>query len=386
MLSIIIVHPSLNRVGGAERVCLEFIKALKEKGYNVTLVTIERTQWYLVDRGLGQRIRPTREQHLVERLPENNLLQSFLVSLLFPLMLLLLKARSGSCILVNTYGDLVESIADISYVNAIPMRIAHRFSQSGLPDSFLWRLAYVTYDVWLKLIERNQNSPIVLTNSTFMQSILKNLCGLDSKVIYPPVKICGTEPRSGQTQQRNLVVTVSRLRPGKNLGIIPQIAKIVQEVDFTIAGTTDKSSDETVSRLLQSIKALRVGNRVKLLVNQPHDKILEILSSAKVFLQTQKTEAFGIAIVEAMSWGCVPVVPRAGGPWHDILSGTQGKYGYAYENLEGAATTIGSIIANEELRKQVSVRAKKHAQDFQDLQFDHQMQKIIEALIDRKRL
>lgn len=36
-------------------------------------------------------------------------------------------------------------------------------------------------------------------------------------------------------------------------------------------------------------------------------------------------EAFGIAIVEAMSLGCVPVVLRAGGPWHDILGDTQGK-------------------------------------------------------------
>jgi glycosyltransferase involved in cell wall biosynthesis len=305
--------------------------------------------------------------------------------LLFPLMLFFLKIRSRSCILVNTYGDLVESIADISYVNAIPIRIAHRFSQSGLQDSFAWRLAYVTYDIWLKLVEGIQSSTIVLTNSTFLQGILKNLCDLDSKVIYPPVKTCGIEPRNRQTQRRNLVVTVSRFRPGKNLDIIPQIAKMVQDADFTIVGTTYKSHDHTVSRLLQSIEALGVGDRVRLLLNQSRDEISEIMFSAKVFLHTQKTEAFGMAIVEAMSSGCVPIVPKTGGPWHDILGGTQGRYGYAYENLEEAAATIRSLVANEELRNQVSARAKELAQEFHNLQFDHEIQKIIAVLIERKR-
>lgn len=43
-MSVTLIHPSLNRSGGAEKMCLEAIGALKERGYSVALYTLDEPQ------------------------------------------------------------------------------------------------------------------------------------------------------------------------------------------------------------------------------------------------------------------------------------------------------------------------------------------------------
>jgi len=117
---------------------------------------------------------------------------------------------------------------------------------------------------------------------------------------------------------------------------------------------------------------------VKLLTDQPFAKLVELLSRAKVFLRTLHHEPFGISIVEAMAAGCVPVVPRNGGPWCDILDQSQGKYGYSYQTIEEAASLVSMLLENEELRKEVSNRARLRAMDFDSAIFERKILKVVE--------
>lgn len=383
-LSVTIIHPSLNRVGGAERVCLEVIKTLTEARYRTTLVTIERTEWHFVEERFGPQTRPSEEKYILEQLPKNNLAQIILMALSYIPMLLLLRIGSKDRFIINTYGDLVESIADISYVNAIPVRIAHLFSQSGLPSSFMWHFAGQVYDFALRLVERFFAPNVTLTNSTFLQSVLEEFLNVNSTVIYPPVNISRFIPFSKQYGRKDLVVTVSRLRPGKNLDLIPRIAKRVKKADFVLIGFTDEASKETASKLADSIGALGVEDRVALFVNQPAPKLASFLASAKVFLQTQTMEGFGIAVVEAMATGCVPVVPRSGGPWCDILAQRQGVYGYSYVNTEDAARAIDTLMTDEKLRSDVSVRAIERARTFDESFFRNAFSKIFTKVCRQK--
>jgi len=43
-MSVTLIHPSLNRLGGAEKMCLEAIGALKEREYSVALYTLDEPQ------------------------------------------------------------------------------------------------------------------------------------------------------------------------------------------------------------------------------------------------------------------------------------------------------------------------------------------------------
>lgn len=91
-----------------------------------------------------------------------------------------------------------------------------------------------------------------------------------------------------------------------------------------------------------------------------------------------------MSIVEAMAAGCVPVVPREGGPWFDILDQKQGEYGYSYRSVEDAANIIRMLLENDDLREEVSARAVKRAMAFDSSVFERKILRVVEEVYSRK--
>lgn len=371
-------HPSLNKGGGAEKVCLATVRALCERGHTVKLATVDKTDWRILEKRFGQLVRPANESHLVESIPIKGLLsQAVFTTFYFLLQLLVLRKEEESALIINTYGDLVDSIADLSYVNAIPARSAHLSIET---ISFVWRMLSQTYDLALDVLDLLSPSNLLVANSHFTANCIKRYLDRDSVVVYPPVDVTRFRKGAQNSRKENVVLTVSRLRPGKNLEIIPLIAKFTQRARFLILGLADQASQSAIRTLKQAIEDHRVNDRVELLTNQPFEKLLEKYSSAKIFLQTQPTEAFGISVVESMASGDVPIVPSNGGPWLDILGQQQGKYGYSYRSAEEAAKIVEMLMENESLRVQVSDRAVQRASNFNTSNFERKILRIIETM------
>jgi glycosyltransferase involved in cell wall biosynthesis len=171
-------------------------------------------------------------------------------------------------------------------------------------------------------------------------------------------------------------MTCSQYLPTQNLTAVPKIAQLVKNANFLILGQSTTTSKGTIEELRRLTAELRVDARVELLTNQPFPRLLELLSEAKVFLRTLYHEPFGISVVEAMAAGCVPVVPRNGGPWCDILDEKQGKYGYSYRTIDEAAHFIRMLLENEHLRAEISERAQKRATDFDSAVFAMQIRHV----------
>jgi alpha-1,2-mannosyltransferase len=377
-MSVVVTHPSLNRGGGAEKVCLTVVKVLSERGYKVRLATIDKTNWRFLEERFGKLFRPSEEIYLMENMPiKGKFSQAFSTLFCFLPELLYLRLKDEHDVIVNTYGDIVDSIADISYINALPERIKYHYPQLGFSDSVVWRFVAMAYDFSLKGVDKVFSGNILLANSRFTQSVMSKYLNRDSRVVYPPVDIEKFEWAAENAARENLVVTVSRFRQGKYLEFIPIIAKLAEGTKFTIIGLADQASQSTIKGLTKKIKSLGVKDQVKLLINQPFQKLVDVLASTKVFLHTQPTEAFGISIVEAMAAGCVPVVPRDGGPWFDILSREQGKYGYAYSSLREAAEKINLLLNDERLRTEISCRAFERAKRFDHSFFERKMVEVI---------
>ena len=55
----------------------------------------------------------------------------------------------------------------------------------------------------------------------------------------------------------------------------------------------------------------------------------------------KRNEHYGISVVEAMSYGLVPVVPESGGPWEDIIE--HGRYGYGFNSVDEAVEKIKNV-------------------------------------------
>lgn len=377
-MSVVVAHPSLNRGGGAEKVCLTIVNVLREKGYKVRLATIDKTDWRFLEERFGELSRPFEEVYVMKKMPiEGRFSQAFLTLSCFLPELFYLRIKNKQDVIVNTYGDLVDSIADISYINALPERIKHYCPQLGFSDSVAWRFFAQAYDLSLKGLDKVFTGNILLTNSKYTQSAVSKYLNRDSIVVHPPVDIEKFKGAAENTNRENLVVTVSRFRRGKYLELIPMIAKLADGVEFTIIGLADQASQSTIKDLTRKIKRFGMKDRVELLINQPFQKLIHLLASAKVFLHTQSTEAFGISIVEAMASGCVPVVPRDGGPWFDILDREQGKYGYAYSSLREAAEKINLLMNDERLRTEISRRAFERAKRFDHSFFERKIVNVI---------
>ena len=132
------------------------------------------------------------------------------------------------------------------------------------------------------------------------------------------------------------------------------------------------------------ITKLNVDDRTEVLTNISSQRFLKALLTAKVFLRTLPNEPFGMSVVEAMAAGCVPVVPRDGGSWFDILDQKQGEYGYSYGSLKEAANVIKMLLENDDLRMEVSARAVKRAMDFDSSAFEKKILRIVEEVYSRK--
>jgi glycosyltransferase involved in cell wall biosynthesis len=71
------------------------------------------------------------------------------------------------------------------------------------------------------------------------------------------------------------------------------------------------------------------NNNIKILPNLRRNDVLALLSNSEVLFHPMPSEHFGIAIIEAMATGCLPVVHASGGPLEIV---DNGRYGLTYRD------------------------------------------------------
>ena len=381
-MKIAIAHPSLNACGGAELLCISLMEALKVAGNEVVIFTVERTDWILLRKIYGDITHPNKEIYLLPSLPKipSNILYSIFLLSLYTILLFILKLRGKCDLVISTCGEKIDSIADIVYFNSIPLRCVYSLSNISVKRKMYGK----ALNLFLRIIDFSGKNRLLLVNSKFNRDIIKKILGRKAQIVYPPVNLKKFHPINRRVKSENLVVVISRFLPEQNLDYVPVIAKLVPNSKFVMIGPCSTASKNTLRKINELSRKLGVRDRVKILVNQPFSKYLNALLAAKVLFRTQPYEPFSMAIVEAMAAGCVPVVPRCGGPWFDILDREEGKYGYSYGSLKEAAEKIELLLRDEGLRRSISLRAAERAEKFDASIFQKKIVDIIERFVRYK--
>jgi glycosyltransferase involved in cell wall biosynthesis len=230
----------------------------------------------------------------------------------------------------------------------------------------------------ISLFKSISYKPVIFTNSRFSASIIERFLNVKAIVLHPPVNIEKYLPLSKYIDRENIVVTISRIEPMKNLDIVIDIAKEVKEAKFLILGSIQSSSYYT--HLMRKIRMLNLEDRIKILVNVSEELKMEILKKAKIYLHPTKYEHFGIAIVEAMAAGLLPIVHKSGGPWIDIVD--RGKYGIGFRTVEEFAEAIEYIMnADGTELSELQEKAYKGSQRFSFDKFERNITRLLESLI-----
>lgn len=120
--------------------------------------------------------------------------------------------------------------------------------------------------------------------------------------VYPPVDLCRYLPLRSAPKGRR-VATVARFAPEKNLESAARIMGTVDE-RWDVVGNAVHPYQLEYHRMISGT----VGARARLLLNAAPGTIDSVLGGSRVYLHASK-ETFGIAVVEAIAAGCVPVVP-----------------------------------------------------------------------------
>ena len=382
-VKIAVEHHSLNIPGGAERLCLITIEALRNRGHNVTLVSVERTDWNLVKKNFGSVTTPNHEAYVTKARLSRNLTRMPIASLYFLTYIAqLLAGKSGGKydLTLNTFGDIINSIADLTYVH-FPLRAAVSYSQiPAFSNRSMWQTVSPIYDAVTGTMDKICPGNL-LTNSKFMQKIIQDVLRRKSIVVYPPVGVETFSSRCYRPRKNGcMVAVVASYTPKRHLDQVPVIAKNSRFAKFVVMGKADEYSLPTLKRLKYLVKDLHVENKIRFLTNVPFSELAHMLSDAKLYLHVMHNDHFGISVVEAMASGCVPIVHRSGGPWLDILDSQQGAYGYSYSNAEEAASIIDTLITDEDLRSKIASRASYRAKRFDRSVFMNKMVEVVEQI------
>ncbi len=342
-----VVHNSLSPTGGAERVCVAVIEALKERGYHVTLATVEPTDWEKVRRAWGDVVRPDEEVRL---LPFQ--VNALAIYMRLASSALIPRLRGRYDIIINTHGDMLVFDADITYMH-FPIIAVWEDSYSKYARGF-WRLYFAPYYSIQKSRMRRRSKTLLLTNSRFSAAFILRTLGRRALVVYPPVDLRFTPGEVEASRREDMVVSIGRFTLEKRHEVVVEIASRLPEYEFHIAGSTPtRASVEYYNRIRGMVEERGLRN-VHLHPNIPQRRLEELLLKAKVYLHAMPNEHFGIAVVEGMNAGLVPVVYKSGGPWFDIVE--RGRYGLGYSSVEEAVEKIRYAIRNYERLHRLAYR------------------------------
>lgn len=352
-----VVHISLNARGGAERLAVVTIKALRSMGIDVELETVEKPDMALITKAYGESAGLD-----IKKISRLDLLRK--------------DKDQQHDLTINTHGDMLpyfrenftkkNSIvychypivvnrmdpSDPTYPNTL-----HNMCFSGYPLEYSMKFFAEARSSYWKMMKNST----VLTNSEFSRESIFQEFGVDSTVIPPPVDVDTFRDAALSSDARSdSVLVVSRFHPSKKLKNAIRLAKLLKQNKIckyvTIAGNMSPADSAYFNHLNNLVTQLGLGDFVKFEVNVNLERLIELMRVAKVYFHPMPGEPFGISTVEAMSAGLIPVVPDIGGHAEFVPSK------YHFNSLDQAVEVVARALdAPESERMQISHSTQKYS-------------------------
>jgi len=357
--------PTLNVYGGGEFIAATIANTLAQNNYDVILFVNEYINQREIEKILGKRLNPNikiiAKSSLVKPKGLLDFYQTIFRSYVF---------RKKCDLWVDTYSNCIFPWTNISYIH-FPF-LNHYFYKAKFPylkSRNILPVGGLPY----ALLEKNfinYDKKLILANSRYTAQEIRRFHGIKAEVLYPPVtsNMFNNDPKIfDKNKRKNLVVTISRFSPGKELEKIPYTASLTEkEIHFAIIGRVhDRGTLLTLQRLT---RRLGLTNRIKFFLDVPKTKMKKILETAKVYFHTMVGEHFGISIVEAMATGCIPIVHNSGGAKEFVPKHLR------YNNIHEAAEKIMKEIYEWTPRKALNI--VEIAERFREENFSKEFMKL----------
>lgn len=328
ILIIGVFHPVINWCGGAEWVAINIIDTLKQHGHKVMILSDESVDQTKIMNVFRKNV--TVDAQIVfpfAFFPPTDLYNIYTDAL----RSLVLKSKCD--VIIDPYSNALLPGADVAYIHFPLLK--------RLPSNLRASYYFLPYHTFARRVKK-LNQKVIFANSKFTAEAIEESFGVCAHVLYPPVSsfISNHSELDFDKPRNDVAVTVARISKGKNLKIIPYIAKLTDKnISFLIIGLLERESKKLLDSIRKSIKKLEVSDRVKILTNVKRDQLRTILLNSKLYLHPAINEHFGVSIAEAMASGCIPIVHDSGGPREFVPEHLR------YKSIEEAAIKIEKAMS-----------------------------------------
>ena len=228
-------------------------------------------------------------------------------------------------------------------------------------------------------------SSTVLTNSEFSRRAIANAFGLENiHVLSPPIDIETFQNvaliTNGPNERNHTVVVISRIAPHKQIENAIKLAKILKDKkigkEMKIVGNLYEYFFDYYSELKQMVVGLGLADYIRFEINASLDTLIRIIRESRVYFHPMIGDHFGMAVVEAMAAGLIPVVPNKGGPSEFV------PQRYQFATLEQAAEIIAHVF--NDLPKTEQIKISKKTGKFSNSRYIEGFQRLINELIFKR--
>lgn len=341
--------------GGSEATAMWVLQALQDS-HEVTFVSASDLDWEALNIAYGTSVDPDKVSvRRAPRLPGVNSGTRWVKLQIAWFERFCHKMGKNFDLCISSYNPInfgkpgIQLIGDFSFSEVMRRRLyVHGDVSFQHRDSVLRKLYLATADLLgIRAQPLSQRGDLVLANSKWTGRQLEKYFQIpDAAVIYPPVIL----PQSSGERRRQPLgfVCLGRISPEKEVERIISILNAVRQqgylVHLTLIGHLGDSAYE------RRLAALVEQNREWITPTGFLDvkEKQELLSRNSFALHACRIEAFGIAVAEMASMGCIPFVPSTGGAG-EIISDPELQFG----TEEEAVAKIIALLDNPEKVKEL---------------------------------
>lgn len=187
----------------------------------------------------------------------------------------------------------------------------------------------------------------VITNSEYSRRAIINAFGLENiYILSPPIDIetfRNVALMANRCDERNdTILVIARIAPHKQIENAIRVARILRDNNIgkgmKIVGNLYYYFSDYYSELKQMVLGLGLTEYITFEINISLDKLLSIIQRSRVYFHPMIGEHFGMAVVEAIAAGLIPVVPNGCGPAEFV------PQKYQFNTIEQAAEIITYIF------------------------------------------
>lgn len=216
-------------------------------------------------------------------------------------------------------------------------------------------------------------------NSDFTRNVLEKHLQKDKGfVLYPPIDTDSFRPG----KKENLILSVARFDSpshSKRQDVLIEAFRILSKgnKDYKLILAGGLMGEEII---IQKLKTAAVGLNIEFIINPDFSELKKLYAQAKFFWHAagyeineqtdpEKVEHFGMATVEAMASGAVPIVIAKGGQKEIITIGT----GYLCQDAPEIAAKTTDLIQDPSTLKNMSKAAIERSKAFSISGFDKKL-------------